>query len=171
MLVKYESQTLEKAMAVGRENHWRFRPVATAKMIEVPLYINEGFLGSPWWFVPEEQDNSLVPYEATRRVEELKASGVNVVGTIVAHEAPKLLVAPPKPKREISIDWDKYRQYGVKVAKVAAAVTVAAVAVISAVAIAMGYLLATAVMVDPCLIAVIETENGDHIWLEVASWF
>ena len=168
MLVKYESPMLRKAVSVGRDNHWRFRPVATAEMLEAPLYIDDGFLGVPWWFVPQDQDTSLVPNTAQVRVEALREAGVNVVGTIVAHEAPKLLAAPPKPKKEI--DWDKMREYGDQSVKIATALAIAAVAAASIAAIALGYLIVMAAMVDPCLIAVVETEEG-CVWLEVASWY
>jgi hypothetical protein len=162
MLVKYESEMVVKAMQVGWEKQFRPRPVAVAEMLDSHLLYDE------WLFIPRDQDSSIIPKEAERRVEALRVAGIPIVGEIVAHEAPKLLPAPAEP----AIDWDEVKE---KAKKGVMATAVAALAVTTAVALAFGYILVAGltglVMLDPALIAVVEDpDTGEHYWLEVARW-
>ena len=155
MLVKYESEVVRQAMRVGREKQFRPRPVAVAEM-PTSHFIDDG-----WLFIPRDQDSSIIPKEADRRVEELRVARIPIRGQVVAHEAPKLLAAPAEPK----VDWEEVRKTGVK----------AAVAALTLVALAVGYAFVLAfsglAMIDPALIVVVEDpETGEHYWLEVCRW-
>ena len=160
MLVNSDSKITREAVLVGWEHHWPFRILARACMIDEPIRYND------WLFIPEDQDTSIIPYEASKRVDVLRETGFNVVGTIVAHEAPKQLMAPPKPKR----DW-KIRERGTGVGKVVVQVAIGVLAVMAAIALTLGYAIAYGIMIDPALIAVIKIEGEDnYIWVQVATW-
>lgn len=162
MLVKLSSQLPVQAMAVGKKAKMHFRPVAVADPLEEPLF-KDG-----WWFVPEEEDESFIPLEAKRGVNVLQMAGIPVVQTVVGHEAAPLLTAPVlvKPRR----DW-KVAERSVMAAKIIGTTVVTVTKVGVAITGFLGFLLVSALMVDPSYIAVCRDENGNYVWIEVATWF
>jgi hypothetical protein len=149
-------------MAAGRKAKMYFRPVAVADPLEDPLF-KDG-----WWFVPENQDKTIIPLEAKRGVKSLQTAGITVVQTIVGHEAPQLLTAPVevKPRR----DW-KVAERSIMAAKIVGTMAVTITVMSMAITGLVGFLLVSALMIDPSYIAVCRDEHGNCFWIEVAAWF
>jgi hypothetical protein len=146
-----QSTEAKKALVLARQYHWFFRVIGTSKMIPNPTY-KDG-----WWLVPVQDDKTIIPKNATQRVEKLIANGVRIQGVIVAHEAPKLLYAPPK--EPFKIDYDAI---GKTIEQIAAGLA-------SVIATMFGilFLLVPMAMIDPALIVVLE----DGSWVEVMRWY
>ncbi|MCI0563786.1 MAG: hypothetical protein MN733_35375 [Nitrososphaera sp.] len=156
MLVKVDSDLTREAMAVGRENHYRFRPVPQVKELDIPLYLNE------WWFIPAEEDKSVIPGDAWRRVGTLEKAGLGIKQVIIAHEAPRLLAAPPKPSRVPEL-MASGKVTAITLVKVATVLTAFAFWLGINAIIAAGSL----VMIDPAMIVILEDGSA----VEVMTWY
>jgi hypothetical protein len=150
-----QSTEVRQVMTIAQEKHWGFRMLKNEHMISSPVYENG------WWFVPETDDESIIPTKAIERVEKLKEMGFKIQGVIVAHEAPKLLCPPktqpkpkPQPKKVETTEIDLGR-----VAEIAGSILVAVVT-------SLFYFLMMAVTIDPAVIIVLE----DQSWVEVYRW-
>ncbi len=129
------------AIAIGRQNHWRFRVVQET----------DGWI----------YDHTKAPLVVQERLETLRRSGVQFGEVIIAHEAPKVLPAP-SVHRKIQI-----APILSGLAKVLGMTAVLA-AVAGFVAVAAPILLLGAViLIDPAVIVVLE----DGTWLEVMTWY
>lgn len=161
------SPVAKKAVEVGKQNGRRFRPLAYADELEEPLFYND------WWFIPVAEDNSIIPTEAKRRVDMLKAAEIEVVDLIVAHETTKLLPPPPgesaEDKRKAKLE--RRRQQLKTVGKATALVTAGLLAAIIAFGLLLGWIIGYMMIVDPALIVVVQDENGQKVWIEVATWY
>lgn len=162
-----DSPVARQAVEVGRKNKRRFRPVAYADELEEPLFFND------WWFIPVAEDNAFIPAEATRRVDMLKDAGIEVVDLIVAHETTKLLMPPPGESKadKQKAKMERRRKQWADGRQVVALVTVGAIAALSTIALIMGFLISSMMMIDPALIAVVQDEDGRKVWIEVATWY
>jgi hypothetical protein len=152
-LVKSEQAKL--AVEVGRKNRVTFRALEGRGVLTEPVYHDE------WWYVPIEQDTSVIPQEALRRVELLQNAGVPIKGMIVAHEAPLTLMAPKKD-RQTQRDYTVVKAGLIGLLGAVVAMVVAALSVV----VAIPLLVVTAVLIDPALIVVVE----DGSWVEVCAW-
>ena len=180
VLVRRSPQVREM-VAVGRENHWRFRPMGRAAVPTAPVHLGDCML------VPVEQDSSRIPARALERVQALYEAGVRPKAYILAHETPRTLAASTAveagPVKE-SFDWNKIRQEAAGRAgqlaehlpdwEVVGAVAVKVLTVLGVAAGALAVIpvllvgvVAAAVLVDPILIAVTE----DDYWVEIDRWW
>lgn len=163
-----DSPVARRAVEVGKKHKRRFRPLAYADELEEPLFFND------WWFIPISEDDSIIPEEAKRRVNMLKAANIEVVDLIVAHETTRLLPPPPgesaADKRRAK--WERRKK---QIKDASKALSVAADVAIGALAGAVyvfGHILAFGLLlIDPALIAVVEDEDGTRVWIEVATWY
>ncbi len=85
---------------VAIDNHWKFKVVGHGGEIDDPLYKRD------WVYEHLSYLPAYGPQEGIRRVKSIKESGVPIKGYIIAHEAPKLLMAP-KPQVIIPKDTGK----------------------------------------------------------------
>jgi len=175
------SPRVREMVAVGRENHWRFRPMGRASVPTAPVRLRD------WMLVPVEQDSSHIPARSLERVQALYEAGVRPKAYILAHETPRTLtastVAEAGPVKE-SFDWAKIRQEAARRAgqlaehlpdwEVVGSVALKVLTVLgvtagalAAVPVLLVGLVATAVLVDPILIAVTE----DDYWVEIDRWW
>lgn len=72
------SKQAREAIAVGFQNHWRFR------VVKEDSYKRDWVVET----IPE------APQNARERIEILKKAGIHISGFVVAHEAPRLFTAP-----------------------------------------------------------------------------
>ena len=151
-----------QVMALARQHHWWFRILGVEKPIVDPIYKNG------WWFIPKEQDKTIIPSKAIRRLEELRKAGVPITQVIVAHEAPKVLPSPNIQPVPIQIPWKKLAKgFTVSVSAVANAMVIVVSAMASVFITMLPYLfLLPLVMIDPALI--IQLPDGTLV--EVYSW-
>jgi len=175
------SRRVREMVAVGRENHWRFRPMGRASVPTAPVRLRD------WMLVPVERDSSHIPARSLERVQALYEAGVRPKAYILAHETPRTLtastVAEAGPVKE-SFDWAKIRQEAARRAgqlaehlpdwEVVGSVALKVLTVLgvtagalAAVPVLLVGLVATAVLVDPILIAVTE----DDYWVEIDRWW
>lgn len=160
-LVKTDSKVVAETIAISRERHWGARPIATAEMIDIPVYINTG--DSQWWLIPEEQYTKPIVKEAKARLEILKLEGIPVVGTIVAEEAPLLL--------EGQTDYVAATRLVLKSIKRIAVNSVVALSQLMLVAGSVS-IISLAALVDPAYIAVIQDpKTGEQTWVVIATWY
>lgn len=130
-----------KSILIGRQNHWRFKVVGSGDLPEVPTYKEN------WWFEP-----TTTPDMGRERIEALRASGVQIKGILIAHEAPKLLPAPKaEPKPEPKQDF--------KISPIVSQITEFLLAFL--------LLFVQVILIDPALIVVLD----DGTWLEVMTWY
>jgi hypothetical protein len=145
------SQDAKIAINVSRKKHWGFRVLEGKGMFQTPTYKDE------WWFIPVE-DDSTIPRDGLNRIRILKSNGVGIREIVIAHEAPLLLPAPKPEKKPINF---------AEIATVTGKLLMAMVYVAGLTVALMGYVISTALMIDPALIIVLE-EDGTRI--EVMRW-
>lgn len=147
--------TTTQILSIARKNHWWFRILGTSQPITQPVY-RDG-----WWFIPKEQDKTIIPLNAIERVEELRKAGVPIARVIVAHEAPKVLPSPYVQPKPIQIPW---KELGKGFAISISALTSALVAVFGAL---LPFLLfMPMILIDPAIC--IQLPSG--LIVEVYSW-
>lgn len=165
-----KSEQAKLAVEIGRKNRKTFRPLEGRGVLTEPVYREE------WWYIPIEQDKSVIPQEALYRAELLQNAGIKMKGMIVAHEAPLALLAP-KEEREIRRQKAEVLTGLIALAGIAVLVLGWIVSIPAAAAVAIGApsgmafswataILATSALVDPALIVVLE----DGTWVEVCAW-
>lgn len=149
MLVKKQTEQVKKVFAVAEREHYKFQVLGNigTGMIECPFYYNQ------WWYIPIEQDKSIIPDTAFDRVDKIRQAGIPIKGLIVAHEAPRLLASPKRQRKPI--EWQKVGDVAVTVIMVFGTITAL-----------LGYVLVTAVLYDPALIVVLD----DGTWICVCTW-
>lgn len=141
-----------KAVAEGRKRHMRFHVRGQG---DVPL---EPFYKDEWWYEILKSD-SIIPAGTKERIEVLKKAGIPITALVIAHEAPRLLVAPKEESMPVRVDDDTSFDLSS---------VVEAVSELLRVALAVfGFLLVSAISLDPALIAILP----DGTWLEVATWY
>jgi len=145
-----------KAIAEGRKRHMVFGVRGQGEIPEEPFYKDE------WWY--EILKSEFTTVYGMDRVEMLKKKGFKVKELIIAHEAPKLLVEPLQENEENTPKRDEsYPDMSFDVSGALEAIT----KVLGVVLAVIGFILITAIRLDPALIVVLE----DDTWLEVASWY
>ena len=141
----------KKVLALARNKHWKFRSHGQNGMIDTPTF------ESDWLYIPVDQDKSIIPNRAFKRVQVIKDAGFVPRQIIVAHEASKLLTAPQKLPKNVEFPSEQ----------VETAFT-SAVNVLLILGRALGYVLLMSVLaVDPALIVVLP----DGTWMEVMRWY
>ena len=148
-----QSNEVRQVLTVARNQHWGFRVLKNEPMISSPVY-DDG-----WWFVPETDNESIIPTKALERVEKLKEMGFKIQGVIIAHEAPKLL-APPKTQPKVQPQ--KVQAPSIDVGQVAGVAGSVFVTILTG----LFYLMLMAVTIDPAIIVVLK----DQSWVEVYRW-
>lgn len=144
-----------QVLALARKNHWWFRILGVERPIFEPVYKNG------WWFIPKEQDKSIIPSNAIRRVEELLKAGVPIARVIVAHEAPKVLPSPYVQPQPITIPWKELgRGFGVAISVVGGIIATVFISVIPIL------LMMPMALIDPALIV----QLPDGTMVEVMRW-
>ncbi len=141
-IISYEAK---KAIAVGRRNHWRFRVTGQGELPKESAYKNE------WWFEPVTD-----PEYGKERLAALRRAGVRFKGIVIAHEAPRLLVAPKEPDFKIN---PSIPASNMSTNDLASDLAMGLVLLIS--------VFFQAILLDPALIVVLE----DGTWLEVMTWY
>ncbi len=152
-------------MAVGAAHNWPFRVLGVAPVPSAPVFHKN------WWLVPIAQDHSQIPARTLERVQALYEAGIRPKAFLILHEAPPLLAAPDgAPEFSRAQYWARQAaKYSVTALGVTAKILLVAVPLALAV-VGVGALatigLASAVLVDPCLIAV--TDND--VWVQIDYW-
>jgi len=126
------STLAKKAISVGFKNHWRFRAV------------QETTYKSEW----RTETITEAPQTAQERLEALKRAGVVYHTILIAHEAPRLLVAPLPVKKKKTVE------------------TTTTFPIFEV----LGFIFTLffqAILLDPALIVVLD----DGTWLEVMTWY
>ena len=150
----------QQIMAVGSARRWPFRALGVAPAISQPVFYKN------WWFVPIEQDRSLIPTRTLERVQAIYAAGIRPKAFIIAHEAPPQLAAPANRSR--APQWQTWAKQAARhsisgirfVGNVVSTVAPMALMVL----LALGLLLP--LLIDPCLIVVTE----DDVWIQIDAW-
>jgi hypothetical protein len=149
---------------------WDATVLGQAPLPDAPVRLGE------WLIIPAEQDTSVIPERAFKRVQALYAAGLRPKGFVLVHEAPALLAAPAVAERPAG--WRSWfpSQKGVAGMAVAAGGALAASAVVGALAVvAISAVVALALpmvaligvaALDPVLIAVTE----EDFWIEIDRW-
>jgi hypothetical protein len=154
----------------GQDMGWNPTILGQAPLPQVPVRVGD------WLIVPAEQDSSIVPERAFKRVQALYAAGIQPKGFVLVHEAPALLAAPaqveqpsgwrsklPQAKEAVVL----LAKAGGALAASAAVATLAVVAVGAVIAVALPVVALVGVAaLDPILIAVMD---DDH-WIEIDRW-
>ena len=132
-----------EAIAVGFQNHWRFR------------IVNENSFKRDWVIetLPE------APQNAQERIQTLKGAGIGITGFVVAHEAPRLLVAPQAVP---SVDHPSKPVTASDTSNV-----ILPIGEILLFVLGMFFQMMPLLLLDPALIAVLD----DGTWLEVMTWY
>jgi hypothetical protein len=145
----------EKLIEFGIQKKWFFRLMDGKGVLEKPI------IKPDWLFVPFETDSTIIPEEATKRLEAVK-SQFCVRQVIVGHEiveAPEIETpVKERSKREttpIDIPWKGIATIAVTLAAGFAYVLV------SGVCLAFSAL-------DPCLIVVLDDSDGT--WVSICEW-
>ena len=165
------AHSAENLIAFGRSRGWDFQILGKAPFPTAP------FRRGDWLIVPAHLDTTPLPPCAKQRMEAIFAAGIRPQGFILVHEAPFLLTAgtqaetrqKPEPI-QLPVNKQKVKKFLKASGGVLAVVAVASGAVILlAVALALllpGLLLATALVIDPILVAV----TSDGYWVEIDRW-
>jgi hypothetical protein len=166
-LMSLQTQAL---VQFGDDMGWDPAVLGQAPLPQEPVRVGD------WLIVPAEQDSSVIPDRAFKRVQALYAASIQPKGFVLVHEAPALLAAPVQAQQ--SPAWrsklPQARETAAMLAKaggaLAASAAVAALAVVAVgavIAVALPIVaLAGAVAIDPILIAV---TDDDH-WIEIDRW-
>ncbi len=164
---RQSTQALE-LLELGNNRLWDIQVIGRAPMPEQPVRLAE------WLIVPAHMDTTEVSQRAFNRVEAVFAAGIRPKGFVVVHEAPMALPAPPSEQKSYQWQLDSRTTQKVidvlslgiaGVGKVLTGALTAAVAVGSAVLPA--FLVMSAIILDPILIAVTE----DDYWIEIDRWW
>ena len=152
------SRHATEALAIARKRGMTMRVVGQG---DVPL---EPFYRDEWWYESVTQE-STIPAEGLRRIKELKKAGVLTKGIVIAHEAPRLLSAPPTNPHESvrNRDFTGAQTGEIDVQRILSVIG----AVLMSVFTVFGFVLITAIRLDPALIVVLQ----DDTWLEILTWY
>ncbi len=165
-LMSLQTQAL---VEFGENMGWDPAILGQAPLPQVPVRVGD------WLIVPAEQDSSIVPDRAFKRVQALYAAGIQPKGFVLVHEAPALLAAPAQaqPLPTWRAKLPQARETAAMIAKAGGALataavvaTLAVVVVGAVVAVALPAIALAAVAVDPILIAV----TDDDYWIEIDRW-
>lgn len=141
------SPEVKRAIDLAYKEHWRFRVVGHGELPKEPSYKNQ------WWFIP-----TTTPEKGKDRLDTLRRAGVRFKGIVVAHEAPRMLVAP------------KETDFKVNPSPSIPATNISASDLASGLAMGLSILISVvfqAILLDPALIVILE----DNTWLEVMTWY
>jgi len=144
------SEQAAKLVTLGRKHHHRYKVLDKQGVITEPLYENE------WLYVPLAMETRYIPHEAIVRLEQAEKSGIPIAGTVVGHEAPRLLTAP----RKIHIDFNA------KPLLAFATTLLAGFFAAARVVLAVFGLLFVTILQDPCLIVIL----SDGTWVSLCEW-
>ena len=153
------SRYATEALTIARKRGMTMKVVGQG---DVPL---EPFYGDEWWFEPVTPE-STIPPEGLRRLDALIKGGVPIKGLVIAHEAPRLLSAPPKAP-ETDLQGRKKAKTGEALQIDWLGVLGVLGAVLTSIFLVFGYVFTTAISLDPALIVVLE----DDTWLEAMTWY
>lgn len=131
------------AIAIGRQNHWRFKVV------------NENSYKKDWVM----ETITEVPSAAKERLEKLKRSGIRFKRFVVAHEAPRLLSAPIETKVQPAVERFRHSEISI------ASIPLADILVFGLTLFIQIFV--QVILLDPAFIVVLE----DGTWLEVMTWY
>ncbi len=153
-------------MQLGERRGWEPMVLGKAPLPEEPVRLGD------WLLVPVEQDTSLIPARALRRVQAIYEAGLRPQGFVVVHEAPLQLAGPkvaskPIDPAEIVERLRPVGAFAVKAAGVLAVVGACLLTVMAAIALPIPFALIGAIALDPILVVV--TEDGD--WIEIDRWW
>jgi hypothetical protein len=138
----------EKALAVGRQNHWRFRVIDHQDLPHKPI------LKSEWLYVPEEKYN--IPLDVQKCIDAIEQAGIPMQGVMIAHEAPRLLAAPII-----------YKESSTDTARDVSGALELITELLGLFLTGVVYLFSLAMMLDPAAVVVLE----DGTWVEVMRWY
>jgi hypothetical protein len=141
------SSEAKRAIDLAYKEHWRFRVVGHGELPKEPSYKDQ------WWFIPTAD-----PEHGKDRIDVLRRAGVRFKGIVVAHEAPRMLVAPKEPDFKINPS-PSIPATNKSTGDLASGLAMGLVLLISVVF--------QALLLDPALIVVLE----DGTWLEVTTWY
>ncbi len=141
------SEQARAAMKVAEDRHWRFQFLGYGAVPEEPFYYRE------WWYMPATE----IPEDGQRRINALKKAGVPISGLVIAHETPKMLMAP----QETTVP--------APVQAASSIPTFDGSSMLEGVLFALGLVCSAAfqaLLVDPALIIVLP----DGEWISVLTW-
>jgi hypothetical protein len=162
---------------LSAQQHWNARVLGRAPIPRSPIRARD------WLFVPLEVDGSAIPRRALNRVQAMYEAGIRPQGFVIIHEAPPYLPAgtgETQQSTEPTVSQSSTAATSLTAGLVAAALLLIVMPLAAAVVIgalitlaaavfvpvaAVG--IATAVLVDPMLIAV--TEDG--YWIVIDEWW
>lgn len=130
----------ELLLDFGYRNNWNFVCLGQAPVPAQPVRVGE------WLIVPAQTDTSPIPVQAMQRIQMIYQEGLRPQSWVLVHEAPYQL-CPPKKNKPAHV-WPYIALLGALGIWLASTV------------------LATAVVVDPILIAI--TPELD--WVEIDRW-
>ena len=159
----------ENTRTIQSLTNWTLPVVGYGKMITNPIYKNG------WYIVPLEQYTDIIPKLAIETVEQIKNSGIEIEGFVVATRMNEPPTQPPQDAKEASRISEIVLIKAVEVGKAILPVAKSVGKVILTVAGAIGVLLGIVLIVglagaclsnDPVLIVVLK----DGKWVEVMRW-
>lgn len=152
-------------MQLGQQRGWETMILGQAPLPEAHVRVGN------WLIVPIEEDTSLIPARALRRVQAIYEAGLRPKGFVVVHEAPLVLPAPETHTPHESL-LSKVGPHILPVLGVVGrivgvvAMGLAAIGVTAIGGLPLVLLLGVA-MLDPILVAV--TDDGH--WVEIDRWW
>lgn len=159
MLAK-QSELARKAIAVGRENHWRFQVIDRDEIPKIPILKSE--------LLFEPVDKYSIPKDGRERIRAIEFANIRTQGYMIAHEAPRILTAPkpkpkpvpipkPMPKPQVEIDLSG-------ALKAVTGLLVAGFTGVMGLVSLLGFMV---LLLDPAVIVVLE----DGSWIKVMTWY
>jgi hypothetical protein len=157
-----------KLMEVATDHHWPFKVMGVAPVPERPVYHNVG--ENNWWLVPLTEDRSQIPAPALDRVRAIYEAGIRPKAFVIAHEAPKQLMAPAGAPQVSRMEFwaNQIARYSLTTAKVTGIIlaTVVIPLVVAGLGVGLLTLVSLASGIDPKLIVV----TDQNVWVEIYSW-
>lgn len=146
-------------------SNWSMPVVGYGRMITEPL------LKNGWYLVPLEKYAGIIPKLAIETVEQIKQSGVEIEGVVVAYKEnqPPAVETPSENIDEIVLN--KVAEFGKSLLPVAKEIGKVVITVAGAIGVVLGVILivglaGVCLSNDPVLIVVLK----DGTWVEVARW-
>ena len=154
----HPSREAGQLIALGRAHYWPFYIIGRAPMIQEPVRLGD------WLLIPAQQDTTVIPPRAMKRIRAIFEAGITPQGFVVVHEAPKLLKAPIAPRIEPktlpttipspqgSVDFAAALETGLSA--------------LASLLVPMLYLFVAAALVDPILTCI----TSDQYWVSIDQW-
>jgi len=156
------SADTRQVLALGEQRRWPFRVLGTAPLPEEPVQLGG------WLLVPAQQDSTPLPARTMTRIQAIFAAGIQPMGFVVVHEAPKLLKAPleslePRVSQAPTVTGTTLLPGSTSDALAAVGTAMSTMASI----ILPMFAFVAAAMLDPLICAVLAPDSA---WVEVDRW-